>query len=160
MATDGEREEDEEGEEMWISCKTGWIASAPSFLPSFLPSIHSLSHCCSCSFPLFRSLIHALSLFFLPSFPIAVTLGGELAEGQGRAINGPNVEGALIRTAREMPNEGDAMSTPVQLVMCHAVMISEKDFAGCRYFALFFGPGPNPNQSPKPCQGSGRLRLR
>ena len=38
-----------------------------------------------------------------------------------------------------MPNEGDAMSTPVQLVKCHAVMISEKGFAGCRYFAFFLG---------------------
>ena len=132
-----ERGEDEEGEEMWISCKTGWIASAPSFLPSVHPLTLSLLFLLILSLSLSHS--RPLSLSLLPSFPIAVTLGGELAEGQGRAraINGPNVEGALIRTAREMPNEGDAMSTPVQLVKCQAVMISEKGFAGCRYFALF-----------------------
>ena len=70
---------------MWISCKTGWIASAPSLLPSVHPLTLSLLFLLILSLSLSHSRPLSLSLFFLPSFPIAVTLGGELAEGQGRA---------------------------------------------------------------------------
>ena len=51
------------------------------FLPSFLPLTLSLLFLLTLSL----SLSHSRPLSLLPSFPIAVTLGGELAEGQGRA---------------------------------------------------------------------------
>ena len=77
---------------MWISCKTGWIASAPIRPPL---STHSLTHSLTVVPSLALSLSSFLSfLSFLPDCSV-VTLRGEHAEGQGRARakEGPNERG-------------------------------------------------------------------